>query len=43
MPAPGPSSLRRPLSYDDAVVAYLTREDDDWWSELTAGTSSPTS
>jgi hypothetical protein len=42
-PVPGPGSLRRPLSYDDALVAYLTREDDDWWIELSARTSSPTS
>ena len=32
-PVPAPSSLRRPLSYDDALVAYLTREDDDEWTE----------
>ena len=39
-PAPGPSSLRRPMSYDDAFVAYLTREDDDWWTEIAAGATS---
>jgi len=39
-PVPGPSSLRHPLSYADALVAYLTRQDDDRCTELTDRTSS---
>jgi len=39
-PVPGPSSLRRPLSFDDALVAYFAREDEDWWSEIADSTSS---
>jgi hypothetical protein len=42
-PAPGPSSLRRPLSDDEALVAFLTGEDDAWWSTITEAARAATS